>query len=126
MALRGDTEHFQLNMLGKIVLRYLENMDKPLINGIKAILRETMGGTCLVSAEGIATLRTLCQEVECPYHDELHHLLHRTCRPLDGLAQGEVSSTCNFIASSCWSLWSPTVGTDSNVQNGMVALATIF
>ena len=58
-------------MLGKIVLRYLEGMDEPLINGIKAILRETMGGTCLASAEGIATLRTLCQEVGCPYHDEL-------------------------------------------------------
>ena len=58
-------------MLGKIVLRYLEGMDEPLINGIKAILRETMGGTCLASAEGITTLRTLCQEVGCPYHDEL-------------------------------------------------------
>ena len=74
IALRGDTEHFQPNMLGKIVLRYLEGMDEPLINGIKTIktiLRETMGGTCLASAEGIATLRTLCQEVGCPYHDEL-------------------------------------------------------
>ena len=71
IALRGDTEHFQPNMLGKIVFRYLEGMDEPLINGIKAILRETMGGTCLASAEGIATLRTLCQEVGCPYHDEL-------------------------------------------------------
>ena len=71
IALRGDTEHFQPNMLGKIVLRYLEGMDEPLINGIQAILRETMGGTCLASAEGIATLQTLCQEVGCPYHDEL-------------------------------------------------------
>ena len=58
-------------MLGKVVLRYLEGMDEPLINGIKAIIRETMGGTCLASAEGIATLRTLCQEVGCPFHDEL-------------------------------------------------------
>ena len=71
IALRGDTEHFQPNMLGKIVLRYLEGTDEPLINGIQAILRETMGGTCLASAEGIATLQTLCQEVGCPYHDEL-------------------------------------------------------
>ena len=71
IALRGDTEHFQPNMLGKIVLRYLEGMDEPLINGIKAIIRETMGGACLASAEGIAALRTLCQEVGCPFHDEL-------------------------------------------------------
>ena len=71
IALRGNTEHFQPNMLGKVVLRYLEGMDEPLINGVKAIIRETMGGTCLASAEGIATLRTLCQEVGCPFHDEL-------------------------------------------------------
>ena len=46
-------------------------MDKLLINGVKAMIRETMGGTCLSSTEGIATLRTLCQEVECPFHDKL-------------------------------------------------------
>ena len=71
IALRGDTEHFQPNMLGKVVLRYLEGMDEPLINSIQAILRATMGGMCLASAEGIATLQSLCQEVGCPYHDEL-------------------------------------------------------
>ena len=37
-ALRGDTKHFQPNMSGKIVLRYLEGMDELLINGIQAIL----------------------------------------------------------------------------------------
>ena len=70
IALRGDTEHFQPNMLGKVVLRHLEGMDEPLINSIQVILRETMEGTCLASAEGIATLQSLCQ-VGCPYHDEL-------------------------------------------------------
>ena len=109
IALRGDAEHFQPNMLGKVVLRYLEGMDEPLINGIQAILRETMGGTCLASAEGIATLQSLCQEVGCPYHDEL-------CSTTYGLASGEVSSACDFIASCCWSLWSPKVGTDSPEQ----------
>ena len=58
-------------MLGKVVLRYLEGMDEPLINSIQAILRATMGGMSVVSAEGIATLQSLCQEVGCPYHDEL-------------------------------------------------------
>ena len=71
IALRGNTEHLQPNMLGKVVLRYLEVMDEPLINGVKAMIRETMGGTCLSSTDGIATLRTLCQEVGCPFHDEL-------------------------------------------------------
>ena len=30
-----------------------------------------MGGMSVASAEGIATLQSLCQEVGCPYHDEL-------------------------------------------------------
>ena len=71
IALRGDTEHFQPNMLGKVVLRYLEGMDEPLINSIQVLLRATMGGMKVASAEGIATLQSLCQEVGCPYHDEL-------------------------------------------------------
>ena len=70
IALRGDTEHFQPNMLGKVVLRYLDGMDEPLINSIQVILRATMGGRSVASAEGIATLQSLCQ-VGCPYHDEL-------------------------------------------------------
>ena len=71
IALRGNTEHLQPNMLGKVVLRYLESMEEPLINGVKAMIRETMGGTRLSSTVGISTLRTLCQEVGCPFHDEL-------------------------------------------------------
>ena len=58
IALRGDTEHFQPNMLGKVVLRYLEGMDEPLINSIQIIPRATMGGMSVASAEGIATLQS--------------------------------------------------------------------
>ena len=50
IALRGDTEHFQPNMLGKVVLRYLEGMDELLINSIQAILRATMGGMSVTTA----------------------------------------------------------------------------
>ena len=85
--------------------------------GIQAILRATMGGMCLASAEGIATLQSLCQEVGCPYHDELwlHHLLCRTwC--FGWLTSREVSSACEFITSCCWSQWSSKVGTDSPEQ----------
>ena len=107
IALRGDTEHFQPNMLGKVVLRYLEGMDEPLINSIQAILRATMGGMSVVSTEGIATLQSLCQEVGCPY------LLCCTCSALDGLASRDVSSAGDLITSCCWSRWSPKVGTNS-------------
>ena len=71
IALRGDTKHFQPNMLGKVVLRYLDRMDEPLINRVQVILRATMGGRSVSSEEDIVTLQLLCQEVGCPYHEEL-------------------------------------------------------
>ena len=58
-------------MLGKVVLRYLEFIDELLINEVKAMIRETMGGACLSSTVGISTVRTLCQEVGCPFHEKL-------------------------------------------------------
>ena len=70
IALRGDTKHFQPNMLGKVVLRYLDGMDEPLINRVQVILRATMGGRSVSSEEDIVTLQLLCQEVGCPYHEE--------------------------------------------------------
>ena len=71
IALRGDTKHFQPNMLGKVVLRYLDGMDEPLINRVQVILRATLGGRSVSSEEDIVTLQLLCQEVGCPYHEEL-------------------------------------------------------
>ena len=123
IALRGDTEHFQPNMLGKVVLRYLGGMDEPLINSIQVILRATMGGRSVASAEGIATLQSLCQEVGCPYHDELcfHHLLCCTYRALDGPASREVSPVGDHIAIRGRSGWIPKVGTDSPEQCKSVA-----
>ena len=40
IALRGDTEYLQSNMLGKVVLRYLEEVDDPVVNAIRALLVE--------------------------------------------------------------------------------------
>ena len=57
--------------MGKVVLRYLDGMDEPLINRIQVTLRATMGGRSVASAEDIVTLQLLCQEVGCPYHEEL-------------------------------------------------------
>ena len=47
LAVVSDTEHFQ----GKVVLRYLDGMDEPLINSIQVILRATMGGRSVAAAE---------------------------------------------------------------------------
>ena len=35
------------------------------------MILETVGGTRLSSTSGVTTLRTLCQEVGCSFHDEL-------------------------------------------------------
>ena len=78
IALRGNTEHLQPNMLGKVVLGYLETMEEPLINGVKEMIRETVGGTRLSSTSGISTLRTLCREVGCSFHEELCIAVCRT------------------------------------------------
>ena len=43
IALRGNTEYLQPNMLGKVVLRCLEDVDDPMVNAIRALLRETLG-----------------------------------------------------------------------------------
>ena len=43
IALRGDTEYLQPNMLGKVVLRYLEDVDDPVVNAIRALLVELLG-----------------------------------------------------------------------------------
>ena len=117
IALRGNTEHLQPNMLGKVVLRYLESMDEPLINGVKAMIRETMGGTCLSSAVGISTLRTLCQEVGCPFHDELCITVCCTALAVLWMALHKdirkISSAGDLVASSGWCHRKPTLGPDS-------------
>ena len=43
IALRGNTEYLQPNMLGKVVLRCLEDVDDPMVNAIRGLLRETLG-----------------------------------------------------------------------------------
>ena len=105
-------------MLGKVVLRYLEGMDEPLINSIQAILRATMGGMSVASAEGIATLQSLCQEVGCPYHDELGSTT--CCVALVvlwmGLHQEKFPLLATSLQAAAGSSWSPKVGTDSPEQ----------
>ena len=73
----------------------------------------------VASAEGIATLQSLCQGSGCPYHDEL---CSTTCCVAlvvfwMGLHQEKFPLLAgDFITSCCWSRWSPKVGTDSPEQ----------
>ena len=71
IALRGNTEYLQPNMLGKVVLRYLEDVDDPIVNELREMVRETIGSTQPFSERSVATLRTVCQEVGCAFHEGL-------------------------------------------------------
>ena len=71
IALRGNTEYVQPNMLGKVVLRYLEDVDDPIVNEIRKMVGETIGSTQPLSQRSVATLRTVCQEVGCAFHEGL-------------------------------------------------------
>ena len=71
IALRGNTEYLQPNMLGKVVLRYLEDVDDPIVNELREMIHETVGNMRPLSDKGIATLRTICQEVGCDFHPRL-------------------------------------------------------
>ena len=72
IALRGNTEYLQPNTLGKVILRYLEDdVDDPIVNELREMVRETIGSTQPLSEKGLATLRTVCQEVGCAFHAKL-------------------------------------------------------
>ena len=47
IALRGNTEYLQPNMLGKVVLRYLEDVDDPIVHELREMVREPFAGTRL-------------------------------------------------------------------------------
>ena len=57
IALRGDTEYVQPNLLGKVVLRFLVDVDDPVVKALRALLLELLGDVCRLTSEGMATLR---------------------------------------------------------------------
>ena len=71
IALRGDTEYIQPNMLGKVVLRYLEDVDDPVVNAIRALLVELLSEARQLTLGCVATLQTICREVGCEFHQGL-------------------------------------------------------
>ena len=71
IALRGDTEYIQPNMLGKVVLRYLADVDDPVVKAIRALLVELLGEARQLTLGCVATLQTICREVGCDFHQGL-------------------------------------------------------
>ena len=65
IALRGNTEYIQPHLLGKVVLRYLVDVDDPLVRAIRTLLIELLDDAHQLSASGVATFLTICREVGC-------------------------------------------------------------
>ena len=68
IALRGDTEYLQPNMLGKVILRYLEEVDDPVVNAIRTLIGETLGDAGQLTPGSVDTLKSICQEVGSEFH----------------------------------------------------------
>ena len=58
-------------MLGKVVLRYLEEVDDPIVNALRKLLHETLGNARQLTDSSVTTLQTICQEVGCDFHQGL-------------------------------------------------------
>ena len=71
IALRGATEYIQPNLMGKVVLRYLVDVNDPAIKALRALLLELLGDVCRITPEGMATLQTICREVGCDFQPRL-------------------------------------------------------
>ena len=73
IALRGDTEYIQPYMLGKlkVVLRYLADVDDPVVKAIRALLVELLDDARQLTPGCVAKLQTICREVGCDFHQRL-------------------------------------------------------
>ena len=71
IALRGDTEYIQPNLLEKVVLRYEVDVDDPVVKALGALLLELLGDVCRLTPESMATLQTICHEVGCGFQPRL-------------------------------------------------------
>ena len=58
-------------MLGKVILRYLEEVDDPVVKAIRHLLGERLGQTRQLTGGSVTTLQTLCQEVGINFHQGL-------------------------------------------------------
>ncbi len=58
-------------MLGRVVLRYLEGVDDPLVDDIRTLLNESLVPGGMLSDRSMATLQLMCQEVGGSFQDIL-------------------------------------------------------
>ena len=71
IALRGATEYIQPNLMGKVVLRYLDDVNDPVVKALRTLLLELLGDVTHITGEGMATLQMICREVGCEFQQKL-------------------------------------------------------
>ena len=54
-----------------MVLRYLEEVDDPVVNAIRTLIWEMLGDARQLTHSSVATSKTICQEVGCDFHQGL-------------------------------------------------------
>ena len=98
-------------------------MDEPLIHRVQVILRATMGGRSVSSEEDIVTLQLLCQEVGCPYHEELRSTACSVALVVlwMGLHQEKFPLLATTLQAAAGVAGTPKVGVDSPKQCQSVA-----
>ena len=58
-------------MLGKVVLRYLEEVDDPVANAIRTLILDMLSDARQLTLSSVATLQSICQEIGCDLHRKL-------------------------------------------------------
>ena len=57
--------------MGKVVLRYLDDVNDPVVKALRALLLELLGDASRITSEGMATHQTICREVGCEFQPRL-------------------------------------------------------
>ena len=123
IALRGDTKHLQPNMLGKVVLRYLDGMDEPPDPPCPGYSQSNHGRQECLLRRGHRHPAIIVSRswVPLPRRAAVHRLQCCTGSALDGPAPREVSLVGYHITSCGRSGGTPKVGVDSPKQCQSVA-----
>ena len=54
-----------------MVLRYLNDVNDPVVKALRALVQELLGDVTRITAEGLATLQMICREVGCEFQQRL-------------------------------------------------------
>ena len=78
--------------MGKVVLRYLDDVNDPVVKALRALLLELLGDATRITAEGMATLQMICREAGVNFSNAvLFCVLYCNCGLVACLTSGQIS-----------------------------------